>query len=136
MTTLVANSSPAGDFPSTCPGHSATPIASGRSDASSHVAHRQRDAVALTWDLTIHQLHQAFSQCMAAASTDILDAADSQELARTRLAAARHAVDEIQAALRRMACGTYGRCQQCDGNIAAERLQASPTARWCAACQA
>jgi hypothetical protein len=57
----------------------------------------QRDAVALTWDLTVHQLHQAFSRCMAAPSTDLLDAGVSQELARTRLAAARHAVDDIQA---------------------------------------
>ena len=61
--------------------------------------------------------------------------AGSQELARTRLAAARHAVDDIQAALSRMARGTYGRCQQCGQRITADRLQASPTARWCVACQ-
>jgi RNA polymerase-binding transcription factor DksA len=95
----------------------------------------QRDAIALTWDLTVHQLHQAFSRCMAAPSTDLLNAGASQELARTRLAAARRAVDDIQAALSRMAGGTYGRCQQCGCMITAERLQASPTARWCAACQ-
>jgi len=95
----------------------------------------QRDAVALTWDLTIHQLHQAFARSLATPQTEPLDASATQELARTRLAAAKHAIDDIQAALSRMAGGTYGRCQQCDGNIAADRLQASPTARWCAACQ-
>jgi len=52
----------------------------------------------LTWDLTVHQLHHAFSRCMAAQSTDLLDAGAAQESAQTRLAAARHAVDDIQAA--------------------------------------
>jgi RNA polymerase-binding transcription factor DksA len=72
---------------------------------------------------------------MAAPSTDLLDAGAAQELARTRLAAARDALDDIQVALSRKACDTYGRCQQCGCMITAERLQASPTARWCAACQ-
>jgi RNA polymerase-binding transcription factor DksA len=91
--------------------------------------------MALTWDLTVRQLHQAFSRCMAAPSTDLPYVGASQELARTRLAATRHAVDDIQAALSRMACGTYGSCQQCGRIIAADRLRASPTARWCATCQ-
>jgi len=94
-----------------------------------------RDAVALTWDLTIHQLHQAFARSLASPPTEPLDTTATQELARTRLAAAKHAIDDIQAAVSRMADGTYGRCQRCDGTIAADRLQASPTARWCAACQ-
>ena len=136
MTTRAATSSPTVDSPSTHPGHPTTPTSRGRSDASPRVvAEMQRDAVALTWDLTVHQLHQAFSRCMAAPSTDLLDAGAAQELARTRLAAARYAVDDIQAALSRKAGGTYGRCQQCDCRIPAERLRASPTARWCASCQ-
>jgi len=135
MITRAATPSPTVDTPSTFPGHATTPTSPGRTDASPRVAERQRDAVALTWDLTLHQLHQAFSRCMAAPSTDLLDAGAAQELARTRLAAARDALDDIQAALSRKACGTYGRCQQCGCMITAERLQASPTARWCAACQ-
>lgn len=135
MMTRAATSSPIVDSPSTCSGHAITPIRPGLSDLSPRVfADMQRAAVALTWDLTVHQLHQAFARCLAAGSTE-LDAGASQELARTRLAAARHAVDEIQAALSRMARGTYGRCQQCGCGITADRLQASPTARWCPACQ-
>jgi hypothetical protein len=47
------------------------------------------DAVALAWDLTVHQLHQAFARCIAPPLTGVVDAGASQELARTRLAAAR-----------------------------------------------
>ncbi|MEU8606504.1 TraR/DksA family transcriptional regulator [Actinoplanes sp. NPDC048791] len=132
MTTGTATSNAATDSASRYPGHATTPPSLGRSDTPPR---NFNDAVALTWDLTVHQLHQAFSRCMAAPSTGLPDVGASQELARTRLAAARHAVDDIQAALNRMACGTYGRCQRCGRMIAADRLQASPTARWCAPCQ-
>ncbi|MFF5289063.1 TraR/DksA family transcriptional regulator [Paractinoplanes globisporus] len=141
MTTQAAPSSPTVDATFARPVHPttpirATPIRARRSDlAPPMLADMQRDAVALTWDLTVHQLHQAFADSLATPSTELLDAAGSQELARTRLAAARHAIDDIQAALGRMARGTYGRCQQCGQRITADRLQASPTARWCAACQ-
>jgi RNA polymerase-binding transcription factor DksA len=114
----------------------ATPIRAGQWEPpSSAFGDVQRDAVALTWDLTIHQLHQAFARSLASPPTEPLDTTATQELARTRLAAAQHAIDDIQAALSRMARGAYGRCHQCNEKIAADRLQASPTARWCAACQ-
>jgi RNA polymerase-binding transcription factor DksA len=136
MTTRAVTSSPAVDARFARPGRAGTPLRRGRSDPTPRVfADLRRDAVALTWDLTIHQLHQAFGRCVAAPSTEPPDDALSQELARTRLAAARYAVDDIQAALSRMAHGTYGRCQQCGCRITADRLHASPTARWCAACQ-
>ena len=136
MTTRAATSSPTVYATFARPVHATTPIRPGRSDPSPRVfADMRRDAVALTWDLTVHQLHQAFARCLATPSTELLDASASQELARTRLAAAKHAVDDIQAALSRMVRGTYGRCQQCGCRITADRLQASPTARWCAACQ-
>jgi len=136
MTTQAAPSSPTVDATFARPVHPTTPIRARRSDPAPPVfSDIKRDAVALTWDLTIHQLHQAFADSVATPSTELLDAAGSQELARTRLAAARLAIDDIQAALTRMARGTYGRCQQCGQRITADRLQASPTARWCAACQ-
>jgi RNA polymerase-binding transcription factor DksA len=114
----------------------ATPTRPQASEASSSVsAETSRDAVALTWDLTIHQLHQAFVRCMASPLTGASDAGASRDLARIRLAAARHAVEDIRAALRRMAAGTYGMCQKCGCVIAAERMRAAPMARWCAACQ-
>jgi RNA polymerase-binding transcription factor DksA len=136
MTTRAATCSPTVDATFARPVHATTPIRPGRSDPSPRVfADMQRDAVALTWDLTVHQLHQAFSRFITAPSSDLPDDAASPELARIRLAATRHAVDEIHATLSRMADGTYGKCQQCGCTIAAERLRASPTARWCATCQ-
>jgi hypothetical protein len=135
MTTRAATSSPTIDAVFAVPAHAVTPVHAGqRKPPPSVFADGQRDAVALTWDLTIHQLHQAFARCLATPPTELPDTA-ANELARTRLAAAKHAIDDIQAALSRMARGTYGQCQQCESRIAAERLQASPTARWCAACQ-
>jgi DnaK suppressor protein len=51
--------------------------------------------------------------------------------------AQRHAAElqEIDAALARIADGSYGVCEECDRNIGAPRLEAQPTARRCIACQ-
>ncbi|HET7823353.1 MAG TPA: TraR/DksA C4-type zinc finger protein [Ornithinibacter sp.] len=38
---------------------------------------------------------------------------------------------EVEAALERVADGTYGTCQVCHRPVAAERLEARPTARTC-----
>ena len=139
MTTQAAISNSALDVPSASSDEAATTVTATGADASEALsgvfAEMPPDALALTWDLTVHQLHQAFARCIAPPLTGVLDGGASQEMARTRLAAARHAVDDIQAALSRMASGTYGVCERCGCMIAAERMQASPTARWCAACQ-
>ena len=42
---------------------------------------------------------------------------------------------EVEAALARMADGTYGECSECGQPIPAARLTAYPTARRCVACQ-
>jgi DnaK suppressor protein len=49
---------------------------------------------------------------------------------------ARSSVAEIEAALARLADGTYGRCEACGRPIAEGRLEALPTARTCIACAA
>jgi DnaK suppressor protein len=51
--------------------------------------------------------------------------------------AQRHAVEleEIDAALGRIAEGTYGECEECGGAIGTARLEAQPTARLCIECQ-
>ena len=51
--------------------------------------------------------------------------------------AQRHAAElqEIDAALARIADGSYGVCEECGGNIGAPRLEAQPIARLCIACQ-
>jgi DnaK suppressor protein len=65
------------------------------------------------------------------------DNAGFDEYTRTALvASSRRALSEIAHALRRMAQGTYGRCERCEMAIPAERLETLPHARFCATCQA
>lgn len=56
--------------------------------------------------------------------------------ASTLLAAAAAHLDDVDAALARIAAGGYGRCERCGRAIARERLLARPTARTCIACAA
>jgi RNA polymerase-binding protein DksA len=69
------------------------------------------------------------------------DAGDSSEADletdTTISMAQRHAAElqEIDAALARIANGSYGECEECGGAIVWARLQAQPTARTCIACQ-
>ncbi|GIF02419.1 hypothetical protein Ari01nite_98830 [Paractinoplanes rishiriensis] len=95
-----------------------------------------RDLEALTWDLTVHHMYQAFAQCAFPTPAQAVKSGSSEALARVRTSAARHAVDNIRAALQRIESGTYGMCQQCGCVITADRMRACPTTRWCAACQA
>jgi phage/conjugal plasmid C-4 type zinc finger TraR family protein len=46
-----------------------------------------------------------------------------------------HELAEVEAAIARMADGTYGECSDCGMPIPAARLEAYPTARRCVACQ-
>ena len=48
--------------------------------------------------------------------------------------AAREDLAEIEAALARLADGSYGTCQVCGARISAERLAARPAARACVGC--
>jgi RNA polymerase-binding transcription factor DksA len=105
------------------------------------------DEAALVWDLTMHRLYRAFAECVAesvAASPDAPHGCPTPPeaslararagRARVRLAATRHALNDIENALRQMAAGSYGSCQRCGQPITAERLQATPTTRWCRTC--
>ena len=47
----------------------------------------------------------------------------------------RHLTEEIQAALARLAEGTYGVCERCGEPINPARLEVLPTARRCVPCQ-
>lgn len=47
---------------------------------------------------------------------------------------AQHHLTEIDAALERVAVGTFGTCEKCGGPIAAGRLEARPVARTCIRC--
>jgi DnaK suppressor protein len=56
-----------------------------------------------------------------------------RRLAR-RTVAERHALAEIEAALDRIASGSYGWCEQCREPISAAVLASQPQARYCTAC--
>ncbi|MCU7730316.1 hypothetical protein ODJ79_41920 [Actinoplanes sp. KI2] len=99
------------------------------------VTDKERDIKALAWDLTVHQLHKAFARCALPTPDQADETGLSEELARVRLAAARHAVDDVRAALRCIESGSYGMCQQCGYMIATDRMRDRPTTRWCAVCQ-
>lgn len=47
----------------------------------------------------------------------------------------RQALADTTEALKRMADGTYGRCERCQVEIPVERLEILPHARFCVACQ-
>jgi RNA polymerase-binding protein DksA len=67
------------------------------------------------------------------ASPTLIDAlALRLRIQRDRLAAELKTIDQ---ALHRVASGNFGRCEGCGDDIAAERLQAQPSARLCLACQ-
>jgi DnaK suppressor protein len=52
------------------------------------------------------------------------------------LAQARRSLAEIDGALERNRCGTYGACERCGAIIPPERLEALPTASLCISCAA
>jgi DnaK suppressor protein len=52
------------------------------------------------------------------------------------LSAAHARIAELDAALARLGAGNYGRCDQCGGEISAERLAARPAAHDCITCAA
>ena len=89
------------------------------------------------------ELLAGYEQCRA----DLLSAsdADSDDEDATEQAWAsgadilRHLqaeIREVDDALERLRAGQYGRCEDCDATIRADRLRAIPTARRCVRCQA
>lgn len=48
--------------------------------------------------------------------------------------AARRELAEIDAALKRLEAGMYGRCEACNGPLGLQRIRAIPEARYCLSC--
>lgn len=65
-------------------------------------------------------------------ATDIME----QEKNLTLIESLRGRLYDIERALDRMDRGTYGQCERCGQPIAAERLEALPSARLCINCKA
>jgi DnaK suppressor protein len=61
-------------------------------------------------------------------------ASHPDQVAVTRAAALLARIDEIDAALDRIAAGTYGRCLSCGAAIPPERLEFRPHAGTCVSC--
>ena len=63
-------------------------------------------------------------------------AARERAMAALDLYRAREAIEEIESALARVEDGSYGTCQSCERPISFERLEALPSAAFCATCLA
>ncbi len=51
-----------------------------------------------------------------------------------QLSGLRQDLDDVEAAMKRLEEGTYGRCEVCGSPLAAEQLEAHPAARRCPLC--
>ena len=67
--------------------------------------------------------------------TDHVNVDTERHVATVLDAHAQQAIEEIEAALARIADGTYGTCVQCAMPIEAERLWALPRVKYCIDCQ-
>lgn len=73
-----------------------------------------------------HFGHPEDSTAQVSTARDLEFALDARETAE---------LDQVDAALRRIEAGTYGQCVDCGIEIPAARLQATPEAARCIACQ-
>lgn len=90
-----------------------------------HINDNQQDA---------RQIAEADDGVKDAADMSLLDV--NQEIEYRLSERESQLVAEIEEALRRIAEGTYGICERCGKPIDERRLEALPTARYDAACQA
>ncbi|WP_341715885.1 TraR/DksA family transcriptional regulator [Micromonospora sp. FIMYZ51] len=91
-----------------------------------------------TWltqlEATLTQEHETQTARLTQLTADTGDPAEAHTNAAL-IAATRHSLEQISAALRRMAAGSYGSCERCGTAIARERLEILPHARFCVPCQ-
>jgi RNA polymerase-binding transcription factor DksA len=95
-------------------------------------------APATKWDSFRVLLEDQRAACVRQRQLARAEAATSipDPVAMSRAAHLLLTIDEIDAALDRIADGTYGVCVQCGVDIPAERLEFRPYAAGCVACQA
>lgn len=72
------------------------------------------------------EVHDLEDESLADLLTDVTHAEITRDVEEIR---------DIEAALQRLAAGTYGVCVRCDKSIHRERLDAYPTAKRCLPCQ-
>jgi DnaK suppressor protein len=91
----------------------------------------------VTWDQFRHELEIQRTRCVQQRQLALGEAATAlpDPVAVRRAASLLLTIEEIDAALVRMAEGTYGRCVHCGAGIPAERLEFRPFAAGCVDCQ-
>jgi DnaK suppressor protein len=94
-------------------------------------------AVLSRWESFRLLLEDQRADCVLQRELALAEAATSvpDPVAVRRAASMLSAIDEIDAALDRIADGTYGRCAGCGVDIPVERLELRPSAAGCVACQ-
>lgn len=95
-------------------------------------AHEQTWLDALRTTLTADQEAQTLRLTQLTADTGDPAEAHTRD---AMIAATRQSLDQVGAALQRLAEGRYGRCERCDQPIPRERLEVLPHARFCVPCQ-
>jgi len=95
-------------------------------------------AEATTWEAFRVLLEQQRAECVREHELALAETATSvpDPVAVRRVADLAFTIDEIDAALDRIADGTYGRCTHCGVDIPVERLELRPSAAGCVPCQA
>ena len=95
-------------------------------------------AAATTWDSFRAMLEDQRTDCLREHRLALAEAATPMPdpVALRRAASLLLTIDQIDAALARIARGTYGVCVHCGVDIPAERLEFRPFAAGCVACQA
>jgi RNA polymerase-binding transcription factor DksA len=90
-----------------------------------------------TWESFRVLLEDQRADCARQRELALAEAATSMPdpVAQSRAARMVLTIDEIDAALHRIADGTYGVCVHCGVDIPAERLEFRPFAAGCVACQ-
>jgi DnaK suppressor protein len=91
-----------------------------------------------TWDPFRVLLEEQRADCLRQRELALAEVATSMPdpVAMNRAARLALTIEEIDAALHRIAEGTYGTCVQCGVAIPTERLEFRPFASGCVACQA
>jgi DnaK suppressor protein len=94
-------------------------------------------AAATTWNSFRVLLEDQRADCLRQREIALTETATSMPdaVAMSRAATLLRTVEEIDAALERIATGTYGRCVHCGSAIPLERLEFRPFAAGCVSCQ-
>ncbi len=100
----------------------------------------QNSSESVTTDLDVEAFRRVLEAEMARREEIVRDLAPSatpniDPVAYATLASTRQVMDQITAALDRIADGTYGRCIRCGGAIVTARLEVLPHAETCIDCQ-